>query len=81
MTKQENLHYIHKLLSLLSKNITPNLSTMNLLEHDFKHVVYLCQKNGYIEQGELRVLENGNGPDGWFLSGAVLTSKGQACLQ
>lgn len=81
MTKQENLHYTHKLLSLLIKNTTPSLATMHLPEHDFKHVVHLCQKYGFIEQGKLEPLENGNGPDGWFLSGAVLTSKGKEFLQ
>lgn len=81
MTKEENLHYTCKLLTLLKQDISPSLSTMNLCEHDFRHVVHLCWKNEYIEQGVLEPLGNGNGPDSLFLTGAALNSKGNEFLQ
>ncbi len=82
MTKEDNLHYnTHKLLALLKQGISPNLSTMNLCEYDFKHVVYLCRRYGFIEQGVLQRVKNGNGADGYFLTGAVLSPKGKEFLR
>lgn len=77
----ENTYHIRKLLGLVDQNITPSLSTMNLCEQDFRHVVCLCRRHGCIEQGELQPLGNGNGWDGLYLTGATLTPAGKEFLK